>query len=95
MGLILDSPGKMIRVYRGEARVETSAAATLARYKEAAARDVCGDDRLFSAEGCVAALLKQSASTLICDAVLDQDVLPGAGNIIKVLPYLQIIVIVE
>mmetsp|Transcript_1851 Transcript_1851/g.2842 ORF Transcript_1851/g.2842 Transcript_1851/m.2842 type:complete len:474 (-) Transcript_1851:9-1430(-) len=71
--------------------LEASAATTIRRVSSAFVarsklnrlrnRDVCGNS---FCENSVLKAILQSASVLICDAVLNQDRFPGVGNIIKV-----------
>jgi len=52
-----------------------------ARFESLKDLDVCSDG--FSTSRCVAAIMALHPNTLLCDAVLNQDCCPGAGNIIK------------
>mmetsp|Transcript_78717 Transcript_78717/g.149616 ORF Transcript_78717/g.149616 Transcript_78717/m.149616 type:complete len:509 (-) Transcript_78717:60-1586(-) len=62
---------------------ETSVAKVRAKCERLHTQDVCADEGVFSANACVAAFASKPKS-LVVDAVLDQTILPGAGNIIKV-----------
>lgn len=83
LGLIFEG-GAKLRCFTSAVSVELSLAAVLARHAEGVARDVCADAITWDPDACAAHMLALPPATLVADAVLDQAVLPGAGNIIKV-----------
>jgi hypothetical protein len=60
------------------------AADARARHESGRRRDVCVEEGVWDAAAAMAAMGALPGDTVVCDAVLDQGVLPGAGNIIKV-----------
>eukprot|EP00928_Gymnodinium_smaydae_P037767 TRINITY_DN26177_c0_g1_i1.p1 TRINITY_DN26177_c0_g1~~TRINITY_DN26177_c0_g1_i1.p1 ORF type:complete len:529 (-),score=13.41 TRINITY_DN26177_c0_g1_i1:235-1734(-) len=81
LSLLYDGGGKL-DVYGATVSVERSVQGVISKYETGKNRDVCSANGVFSAEASCAALSAQ-ADRLLADAVLDQAVLPGVGNIIK------------
>lgn len=75
--------GGSLDFFEATADKEASLAKVRAKLERLQKQDVCADEGIFSANACVAAFASKPRS-LVVDAVLDQTILPGAGNIIKV-----------
>lgn len=74
--------GGNIDIFGAAVEMETSVAKVRAKCERLHVQDVCADEGIYSANACMAAMASKP-SMLVADAVLDQAILPGAGNIIK------------
>ncbi|KAG1676122.1 hypothetical protein FOA52_004962 [Chlamydomonas sp. UWO 241] len=74
------STGQRLRLFDADVHVEASAAAVRTRHQSGRSRDVCAAEGVWDAGAAMAAMRSLPGDTLVCDAVLDQGVLPGGAT---------------